>query len=88
MSYGDDETTPTVISKPIKVAANRELAMAVADLVLEARAHTVGIRSLYEEICAMEKVAPKTWGIKLIEEYERHEARTSQQILSLKAVTA
>ena len=84
----DDETTPTAISNPIKVAENRELAMAVADLVLEARAHTVGIRALYEEICEMEHVVPKTWGIKLIEAYERHEARTRQQILSLKAVIA
>lgn len=84
----DDETTPTVISNPIRVSENRELAAVVADLVLEARAHTVGLRTLYEEVCEMDAVVPKTWGLKLIEAYERHEKRTREQILSLRTVVA
>lgn len=87
-NFGDDETTPTVIAAPIKISENRELAAAVADLVFEARAHTVGLRALYEEVCEMEHAVPKTWGIKLIEAYERHEARTRQQILSLRTVVS
>lgn len=84
----DDETTPTTISQPIKFRENRELAMVIADLVFEARAHTVGLRVLYEEVCALEHIVPKSWGGKLIEAYERHEERTRQQIIILKTVIA
>jgi hypothetical protein len=86
--FDNDEKTPTIAPHAVKVPANRELAMAVADLVLEARAHTVGLRTLYEEVCEMEHAMPKTWGIKLIEAYERHAERTEQQIVSLRAVIA
>lgn len=82
----DDEITP--ISVPIKQPENRSLAVVVADLVLEAKQHTVGLNTLYDELCEMEHVVPKTWGAKLVEAYERHEAKTKQQILSLRTVIA
>lgn len=85
---GEDENTPTVVSTAIKTEDNRELAAVVADLVLEAKQHHVGLYALYNEICEAERVVPKMWGWKLVEAYERHVAKETQQILSLKAVIA
>lgn len=80
----DDEITPVMV--PIKMSENRGLAAVVADLVLEARQHTVGLQTLYDELCEAEHVVPKMWGIKLIEAYDRHKARIEQQIISLRNV--
>jgi hypothetical protein len=87
MEYdSSEEITP--ISVPIKAPENRGLAAVVADLVLEAKQHTVGLQTLYNELCEAEHVVPKTWGIKLVEAYERHAERTQRQILSLRTVIA
>jgi hypothetical protein len=79
-----DEDTPVMTS--IKNEENRGLAAAVADLVLEARQHTIGLRALYVEICQMQDVVPRLWWVKLIEEQERHVTRSEEQLTGLRTV--
>lgn len=86
MSSSDDIITPVMV--PIKNTANRGLAAAIADLVLEARQHTSGLRVLYVQICDMEGVVPRSWGMQLIEETERTIERQKQQLASLRIVVA
>lgn len=83
---GEDENTPTIVSTAIKVEENRELAAVIADLVLEAKQHHIGLYAIYNELCEMAQVPPKMWGWKLVEAYERHVQKSTQQILGLKAV--
>ena len=83
-SDSDENITP--VTTPIKNPENRGLAAVVADLVLEARQHTVGLRALYAQICLMDGAVPRSWGIQLIEEKERHLERETQQLESLRLV--
>ncbi|HEV3059702.1 MAG TPA: hypothetical protein VGY48_15735 [Vicinamibacterales bacterium] len=82
----DDNITP--VTTPIKNPDNRALAAVVADLVLEARQHMVGLRALYVSICLAENIVPRSWGMQLAEEKERHIAREAQQLASLRTVIA
>jgi hypothetical protein len=80
----DDVVTP--VMTPIKNPENRTLAAVIADLVLEARQHTNGLRTLYQQICLMDGAVPRSWGMQLVEEKERHLDRETQQLESLRLV--
>jgi hypothetical protein len=83
---GHDDENVTPVTTPIKHPENRGLAAVVADFVVEARQHTIGLRALYVQICQAENVVPRSWGLQLLEEKERHITCEQQQVTSLRTV--
>jgi len=75
----------TPVTVPIANPANRELVTVVANLVVEAAAHRSGVHEIYETLCRMAGVAPRSIRVSLTEEYERHLAQTQLNIVNLRA---
>ncbi len=85
MINGDDSRTPQPINA-VRTPANRELVVAIGNLHLEAHQHAIGLKSIYEAIRDWDGTAPKSWGMQLVEEMDRHIARQQLNTGALKSV--
>jgi hypothetical protein len=83
---GHDDENVTPVTTPIANGANREMATAVANLLVESQTHTSVLKELYRTLCVMAGVAPRSWRVDLIEEYERHQKKTGANLLGLRIV--
>ncbi len=83
-THADDEITPVTI--PIMNPDNREVAVAVANLVVEAATHRSVLFEIYVTICNMAGIAPKKQFLsKLADEEERHIERAEVNLASLRS---
>ncbi len=80
----EEESTPPVPS--IGHPGNLPLLRAVGNFRLEARAHTQGLRRIYETLRALRQPAPPVLAPQLLEEMERHHAQTGDNITALAAL--
>jgi uncharacterized protein YukE len=79
----DDETQPGVV---LANPANRELLAIVGNLALEAKEHTLKLDSLYEMLKQFQATAPSKWAGQLLDEFERHQARTGESVEALRSL--
>lgn len=81
----DEPDDPTPTSAPIGNAANRELLAIVGNLMAEAHEHARGMVVLYELLRERVEVAPRSWAHRLLDEFDRHQSRTAENVAALRA---
>lgn len=86
MASDNGESTPPPSAPPIKHGANRELVTVVANLLVEAKQHTVGLHTLYEALRDWPDPVPRLWGHRFLDEYERHMERENEHLVTLRSV--
>ena len=66
--------------------SNRKIVTLLGNMVMEARQHTIGLRSLYDMMKDWDGIVPRTWMHKLIEEEERHLERALANLSTLRSI--
>jgi hypothetical protein len=80
----DEESSPP--ARRIGHPSNRKLLTVVGNFRLEAQEHTRGLQRLYDTLVGLAEPAPAVFSPQLLDEMERHHARTGENITALAAL--
>jgi hypothetical protein len=81
-AFEDEDLTPVIVS--IGDFRNREMLAIVGNYLLESKEHTLRLEELYNDLRQLPYLAHYSWGVKVLDLFERHQKAMFENLEDLR----